>query len=57
MQKSRLNCETAKYLIYCYNIWLWGQDLLKALPLKSRYKGVGGERNHSYPHLDHIVKF
>jgi hypothetical protein len=27
---------------------LRGQDLLKALPLKSGYKGMAGVRNHRY---------
>jgi len=42
-------------MIYSYNIWLRGQDLLKALPLKSRYKGVAGAGNRRYLHLNYVV--
>jgi len=42
-------------MIYIYNIWLRGQDLLKALPLKSRYKGVAGARNRRYLYLDYAM--
>ena len=43
--KNRLNCETAKYMIYSYNIWLRGLDLLKTLPLKSGYEGAAKARH------------
>jgi len=43
-KKSRLNCETAKYIIYSYIIWLRGQDLLKILPLTRGYKSIVGAR-------------
>jgi len=42
-------------MIYGYNIWLRGQDLLKALQLVLGYEVVAGAGNRRYLHLNYVV--